>query len=292
MADLSTMFGSGNPWITKMGMDMFDQQQAKGQTDIETARGIEQRAAQMQPLEMEHRRALTRQGNANAATVEDSLAAQAPLADRLKFKMTELHSKTNDIQRAQQDAEMYQMGQWAAMARANKGQLPLELMPNIPESARKILSTPQGINNTLAAFKAYHETHPRTLEQQAKQQADLERARIMSQPGLERARNTPAPKAATIPKMSYSQQSNYYNELARLEKDPIKKAELEAYADRAELMGYREKTAAGQARKEGEPDLQASGIQTIPEKPLAPTPRRGTPAPQLPALPPGATLDK
>jgi len=278
--DLGQMFGTGNPFRTEMGMQAFQADQAKAQQALQAAQGQEQRAQAMQPLEEAHKQALTRQGNANAATVEDSLAAQVPAAERLKQKMLELHSKGTELERSQREADMYERGQNAAIIKANGGQIPVWLLSKIPQNEIQMYQG-KGLDTTMNILKAYHETHPKTMETRARQEAELEKARIAAGPGYARAEATKAAASArtgSASKMSDAQLSNYYEMKAADTDDPDLKAEYQALADRAELKALRKIREGVEVRKEGEFDLSAKGVPTVPRTGPTATPRDGTPA--------------
>jgi len=183
---LPALFSQSNPFLAQMGVQSFNQDQAKAQQALLAAQGQEQRAQAMQPLEEAHKQALTRQGNANAASVEDNMAAQVPAAERLKQKMLEFHSKGTELERSQREADMYERGQNAAIIKANGGQIPVWLLSKIPQNELQMYQG-KGLDTTMNILKAYHETHPKTMEARATQANDLERARIMAGPGYARA---------------------------------------------------------------------------------------------------------
>jgi len=189
--DLGQMFGTGNPFRTEMGMQAFQADQAKAQQALQAAQGQEQRAQAMQPLEEAHKRATTGYNQALSAQMNDNMAAQVPAAERLKQRMLEFHSKGTELERSQREADMYERGQNAAIIKANGGQIPIWLLSKIPQNELQMYQG-KGLDTTLNILKAYHETHPKTMEARAKQAADLERARIMTEPGMIRANKTGA----------------------------------------------------------------------------------------------------
>jgi len=265
---LPALFSQSNPFLAQMGVQSFNQDQAKAQQALLAAQGQEQRAQAVQPLEEAHKQALTRQGNANAASVEDSMAAQVPAAERLKQKMLEFHSKGTELERSQREADMYERGQNAAIIKANGGQIPVWLLSKIPQNELQMYQG-KGLDTTMNILKAYHETHPKTMEALAKQANDLERARIAAGPGYARAANDGGSKEV---KTNFEQEINRLNRMADAEPDEGKKLALQAQADRVELMMHRKLRAVAEARKEGDPDL-SDRIKTVPVKEPTATPR-------------------
>jgi len=265
---LQSMWESGSPFLAQMGEQAWNQDKQKAQQALLAAQGQEQRAQAMQPLEQAHKQALTRQGNANAASVEDSMAAQVPAAERLKQKMLEFHSKGTELERSQREADMYERGQNAAIIKANGGQIPVWLLSKIPQNELQMYQG-KGLDTTMNILKAYHETHPKTMEARAKQANDLERARIAAGPGYARAANDGGSKEV---KTNFEQEINRLNRMADAEPDEGKKLALQAQADRVELMMHRKIRAATEARKEGDPDLSGR-MKTVPVKEPTATPR-------------------
>jgi len=283
---LQSMWESGSPFLAQMGEQSFNLAQQKAQQALQAAQGQEQRAQAMQPLEEAHKQALTRQGNANAASVEDNRAAQLPAADRMKQAMADYRKKMNDNEAAEEDTKMKRRLQYAEMAAKNKGVLPLEYMNSLPEEERVFYANPQATQRTQALAKAWYDSHPKTMESRAKQEAELEKARIAAGPGYARAEATKAAASArtgSASKMSDAQLSNYYEMKAADTDDPDLKAEYQALADRAELKALRKIREGVEVRKEGEFDLSAKGVPTVPRTGPTATPRAGasvTPKPK------------
>jgi len=208
---LQSMWESGSPFLAQMGEQAWNQDKQKAQQALLAAQGQEQRAQAMQPLEEVHKQALTRQGNANAASVEDNMAAQVPAAERLKQKMLEFHSKGTELERSQREADMYERGKNAAIIKANGGQIPVWLLSKIPQNELQMYQG-KGLDTTMNILKAYHETHPKTMEARAKQANDLERARIAAGPGYARAANAGGGKQPDSPTKLMSHYTRLANE--------------------------------------------------------------------------------
>jgi len=277
---LQGIFESPNFSLWNPASEAFNLAQQKAQQGLQAAQGQEQRAQAMQPLEMAHKQALTRQGNANAATVEDSLAAQVPASERLKQKMLEFHSKGTELERSQREADMYERGQNAAIIKANGGQIPIWLLNKIPQNELQMYQG-RGLDTTMNILKAYHDTHPKTLDAKAKADAEykkaIDAAKILAENRLAVKK---AGSGASGPKnMNAEQAMTYYNKLAMSEQDPDLRAQYQAEADRNELIALRFKQASGQVRGEQGLDIPATVAAGTPvNKPKttpSPTPRDG-----------------
>ena len=186
---LQSMWESGSPFLAQMGEQSFNQEQAKAQQALLTAQGEEQRKQAMAPLEQAHSRATTGYNAALTNQLADKQAAQPSAADRLKQAMSALHAEGTTLQRSQREADMYQRGQWAAMIKANKGEMPLALLGQIPQEELPMFQG-KGLDTTLSIVKAFHDTHPKTMDARAKEAAALERAKVVAGPGYARAAAT------------------------------------------------------------------------------------------------------
>jgi len=212
---LPALFSQSNPFLAQMGEQSFNLAQQKAQQALQAAQGQEQRAQAMQPLEEAHKQALTRQGNANAAIVEDNRAAQLPAADRMKQAMADYRKKMNDNQAAEEDSKMQRRLQYAEMAAKNKGVLPLEYMNSLPEEERAFYANPQATQRTQALAKAWYDSHPKTMDARSRQEADYrkatEAARIMAESRVQAAGVT---KAGGKQPDSPTKLMSYYTKLA------------------------------------------------------------------------------
>ena len=173
--DLSAMFNTGNPFMTEMGTQAFQADQAKAQQALLTAQGEEQRKQAMAPLEQAHSRATTGYNQALTDQMNDRMAALPPTADRLKEAMLKMHSEGSTLERSQREADMYQRGKWAAMIKANNGEMPLALLGQIPQEELPMFQG-KGLDTTISIVKAFHDTHPTTMEARAKEDAAYQRA--------------------------------------------------------------------------------------------------------------------
>lgn len=282
--DLAALFSQGNPFLAQQGQQQWEQEQTKSKADLQSVLGQEQRAKEMQPFDIAHKQALTRTGNANAATIEDTLAGQIPASERLKLAMAEKNAKLTGLQREQADQEMYQMGQWAAMVKQNNGKLPLSFL-GIPQDKQQYFTDPKNVDNVIGMVKAFHDTHPKTIEARAKQQAELEKARIMAQSRVEAAGASAAGRGAgkniikTIDAKLIALQDELANASTDEEKQYIKDQinYFQAYASK-------KAQDAAIVKQAGNPDLSSRiPVQSgQPSAPLAPPERKGASAPAAP----------
>lgn len=287
--DLSQIFDQGQFSLIKPGMDAFNLDQQKQQATLQQLKGQEQRAQAMHPFEIDSKKAYTRQANAQAGTMEDRLKVLEgiPLPDRIAVGVAENKSKLTGAALQQADSEMEQLATLAAAALQNGGSLPLGMNVQNPEHA-KYFGSPKGAALAAQISKAYFMAKPKELYAASNDERNLARAREIAKMTNERmaaiAGAKATPQGGIPPKMSAEQAMAYYNGLASKEPDPQKKAELQAEADRYELIMYRKAREAAAARQEGTPDLKGMGIETIQNPPPAPTPRAGATPPQ-PAAP-------
>jgi len=276
---LPALFSQSNPYLAQMGEQEWQQGQAKAQQALQTAQGQEQRAQAMQPLEEAHKRATTGYNQALSAQMNENMAAQPPAADRMKLAMSEYRKKMSDSQAAEEDTKMQRRLHYAEMAAKNNGVLPLEYLSTLPEDERGHFANPKAVATTQRLAKAWYDSHPKTIENRAKQAADLERARIMAEPGMIRANKAGAGGGEASLKTNFEQEINRLNRLAAAEQDEGKKAALQAEADRVELMMHRKIREQALVRKEGDFDLGAKGVPTVPTREPTPTPRAGSTTP-------------
>jgi len=270
--DLGQMFGTGNPFRTEMGMQAFQADQAKAQQALLAAQGQEQRAQAMQPLEEAHKQALTRQGNANAAIVEDNRAAQLPVADRMKQAMADYRKKMNDNEAAEEDTKMQRRLQYAEMAAKNKGVLPLEYMNSLPEEERAFYANPQATQRTQALAKAWYDSHPKTMDARVRQATELERARIAAGPGYARAAATGSGTKGKPPGSPSALMTHYTMKANEEEEGSPEWTKYMALANNEWQKLQALKAQAAEAAQTGKLDLpatQAAGAPVV----------RGTPTP-------------
>jgi len=277
---LPALFSQGNPFLAQMGEQSFNLAQQKAQQGLQAAQGQEQRAQAMQPLEQQHKAAVTGYNQALTNQLVDKQAGQLPAADRMKQAVMEFRQKMSESQSADEDMKMQRRMQYAEMAAKNNGVLPLEYMNSLPEDERSFYANPQATQRTQALAKAWYDTHPKTMAAKAKSDADYKRAidaaNIAAQSRVQAGRSG----GSSGPKnMNAEQAMTYYNKLAMAEQDPDLRAQYQAEADRNELIALRFKQASGQVRGEQGLDIPATVAAGTPvNKPKTtpgPTPRDG-----------------
>jgi len=277
---LPALFSQSNPFLAQMGEQSFNLAQQKAQQGLQAAQGQEQRAQAMQPLEQQHKAAVTGYNQALTNQLTDKQAGQLPAADRMKQAMAEYRQKMSESQSADEDMKMQRRMQYAEMAAKNNGVLPLEYMNSLPEDERSFYANPQATQRTQALAKAWYDTHPKTMAAKAKQEADykkaIDAANIMAASRAQAGRSG----GSSGPKnMNAEQAMTYYNKLAMAEQDPDLRAQYQAEADRNELIALRFKQASGQVRGEQGLDIPATVAAGTPvNKPKTsptPTPRDG-----------------
>jgi hypothetical protein len=186
-AGLQGLFSQGNPFLAQMGEQAWNQDQQKAQQALLTAQGEEQRKQAMQPLEMAHKQATTGYNQALTQQITDKKAGELPANEKMTLAMSEYRKKMSDAQAAEEDTKMQRRMQYAEMAAKNGGVLPLEYLNQLDASERGHFANPKAVATTQQLAKAWYDTHPKTIEAKRKQEADLERARIMAGPGYARA---------------------------------------------------------------------------------------------------------
>jgi len=277
---LQGIFESPNFSLWNPASEAFNLAQQKAQQGLQAAQGQEQRAQAMQPLEQQHKAAVTGYNQALTNQLVDKQAGQLPAADRMKQAMAEYRQKMNESQSAEEDAKMQRRMQYAEMASKNNGVLPLEYMNSLPEDERSFYANPQATQRTQALAKAWYDTHPKTLSAKAKQDADykkaIDAARIMAE---SRVQSASAGKGGsgilkTIDSKLIALQDDLGNAKTPEEAQYIK--------DQIEyFQSYAAKKARDQAlaRQAGNPDL-AGRIPTLSGEPspnIAPPERGGAP---------------
>jgi len=277
---LQNMWESGSPFLAQMGEQAWGQDKQKAQQALLAAQGQEQRAQAMQPLQEAHQRATTGYNQALTQQLTDKKAGELPANKRLEMAMQEWTSKMSDSQRAQEDGKMQQRMQWAEMAKANGGVMPLEYMNSLPQEERRYFATPKDVEQTLKLGTAWYNSHPKTIEAKRKQESEynkaIDAAKIMA---ASRAAGRTGGGAGTAKNMSAEQAMTHYNKLAMAESDPELRAQYQAEADRNELIALRFRQASAQARGEQGLDIPATvaGGKPVnkPQTTPTPTPRDG-----------------
>jgi hypothetical protein len=280
-AGLQNLFSQGNPFLAQMGEQAWNQDQQKAQQALLAAQGQEQRAQAMQPLQEAHQRATTGYNQALTQQLTDKKAGELPANERMTLAMSEYRKKMSDAQAAEEDTKMQRRMQYAEMAAKNGGVLPLEYLNQLDASERGHFANPKAVATTQQLAKAWYDTHPKTIENRAKQKAEYDKAidaaRIMAENRL--AVKKAASGAGTAKNMSAEQAMTHYNKLAMAESDPDLRAQYQAEADRNELIALRFRQASAQARGEQGLDIPATvaGGKPVnkPQTTPSPTPRDG-----------------
>jgi hypothetical protein len=184
---LQNMWESGSPFLAQMGEQAWGQDKQKAQQALLAAQGQEQRAQAMQPLEMAHKQVTTGYNQALTQQLTDKKAGELPPDKRLEMAVQEWSGKMSEGQRAQENGKMQQRLQWAEMAKANNGVMPLEYMNSIPQEERKYFATPKDVEQTLKFGNAWYNAQGSVKEARAKEAAALARAKEAAGPGYARA---------------------------------------------------------------------------------------------------------
>ena len=279
-AGLQGLFSQGNPFLAQMGEQAWNQDQAKAQQALQAAQGQEQRAQAMQPLQEAHQRATTGYNQALTSQLANKQAGDLPANEKMTLAMSEYRKKMSDAQAAEEDTKMQRRMQYAEMAAKNGGVLPLEYLNQLDASERGHFANPKAVATTQQLAKAWYDTHPKTIENRARQKAEYDKAidaaRIMA---ASRAAGRTGGGAGTAKNMSAEQAMTHYNKLAMAESDPELRAQYQAEADRNELIALRFRQASAQARGEQGLDIPATvaGGKPVnkPQTTPSPTPRDG-----------------
>lgn len=275
---LQNIFQSPNFALWGPAEQAFNLDQQKQQANLQSLLGTEQRAQEMQPLDIAHKQAVTRSGNANAATVEDALKAQAPAEERMKLAMKQLHAKSNETDRAQMDADMYDRLQRASVIKANGGQIPLSMQKEIPPEEMPYY-TGKGLDLTIAMGKAYHENHPKTIEAREKQAADyrktIDAAKIMADSRVTAAGMKGSGSGAQNPKTFDAKIIALSQEFDNADSDE-EKAAIQGKLQYFQGLKAKAVQDAALARQGGQFDLGAKGIPTTSGAPTPAVPYPGT----------------
>jgi len=278
-AGLQGLFSQSNPFLAQMGEQAWNLDQQKAQQGLQAALGQEQRAQVMQPLDMAHKQATTGYNQALTQQLTDKRAGDLPANEKMTLAMSEYRKKMSDAQAAEEDTKMQRRMQYAEMAVKNGGVLPLEYLNQLDEGERGHFANPKAVATTRQLAQSWYDTHPKTIEAKRKQEADLEKARIMAGPGYARAAASGSPKPVVLKTID--------SKLIALS-DEYDKATTEE--DKAAIQGkmafwQQQKAKAAQdvalARGAGSPDLSGR-LPTQTGEPTAPIPYPGKEAPTAP----------
>jgi len=284
--ELSQFFGTGNPFMTQYGMGQMDIQKQKQQADLASVLGVEQRAAQSDPLEQLVKQANIRQSDAAAAystsmknKLDDDLAIlkKIPVEDRVNAHITKMKSELSESQLKQTDAEMETLLGAAAAAAKNRGTLPLGYTLQNPKHA-EYFKTPQGSALAMQIAKSYFMQKPKEMyaaSNDARSAAsDANVAGINARVASERLKAT---QARLKPPKNNLEAVYYYQELARNSEDQAEVAkytELSQNAQKAyEAELIQKAILAAQQRLAGGVDM---GQMTDNQVPVNPLPGGGT----------------
>lgn len=135
----------------------FNLEQQKQKASLDEVQGREKRAVEMQPYEIQHRRALTEQSRQQARTqqIKSDLEESIPLADRSKVYFSDLRKKMNDNDLSILDNNMKALQHF--VSKASSGQLGLGDLAELKKypGMEKFVTSPQGIKAGQAALEAY-----------------------------------------------------------------------------------------------------------------------------------------
>lgn len=184
---LQQLFSQSNPFLAQMGEQSFNQDQATKQQTLADLVQKNMQSAQLQPGMLQkqlddsgHTQELTRQSKVTSDATDYATKAKPPIAEAMAAAMSKLHAGMSEDNRKTEDTTMYKRLQLASMAQANGGVLPLNVSSSIPEEERQYFASPQAVVLTLKMGKAYHDSHPATMEARAKEAANLERTKELA----------------------------------------------------------------------------------------------------------------
>lgn len=204
---LQSLFSQGNPFLAQMGEQAFNLSQMKNQADLSALQQKTSQEAQAFPLEQQfkqaqtdHQRALVRSGNANADATEYANSIRLPKEQAIAENLRKLHLTQSEDQRKQFAAQMTQRMQLAAIAKANKGILPTEIMLQLPPEERVYFKDAQSTALMDAVSNAYHKASPAWQEKRAEEDASLKRTNAAGQWRVDAVEARPAPVGRTSSK--------------------------------------------------------------------------------------------
>lgn len=185
---LQSLFSQGNPFLAQMGEQAFNLSQMKTQADLSALQQKTSQEQQAFPLEqqvkqaqLDHTKALTRSGNAGAAATEYANSIALPKEEAIAENLRKLHLSQSKDQQAQFAAQMTQRMQLAAIAKANKGVLPLEIMNQLPPEERVYFKDAQSTALMDLVSNAYHKASPAWQEKRAEEEARLKQTNAAGQ---------------------------------------------------------------------------------------------------------------
>jgi hypothetical protein len=299
---LQNLFSQGNPFLAQMGEQAFNLDQDRIKATLQATQQKTSQDAQAFPLEqlvkqgqLDHYKALTRSGNAGAAAQEYTNSTQLPKEDVIAEGLRKIHSAQSDDQRKQFDAQMSQRMQLAAIARANKGVLPLEIMNQLPPEERNYFKDAQSTALMDAVANAYHKASPSWQEKRAEEEASLARTNAAGKWRVDAVEAKPvaAPRISGKPDIdpnNRQQLANYiaskkttkekYEAIAAF-KGQYNEAEKEHWLDQYSLYKHMAETEAWNKKNGGTIDLSRVNGGKLPVNQARPMPgmEHNTPKP-------------
>lgn len=286
---LQQLFSGSNPFLAQMGEQAFKLDQTKKQADLATTLGMERRANEMQPYDIQVKQSNIRQNDAAAgynnslsAKINDELKVLAgvPMDERITAHVAKMKAGLAEDKLKAADSEMSQLLTAAAAAQANGGTLPLGYTLQNPQHA-EYFKTPQGSEQAMKFAKAYFMNQPAELKAAENDRRDTVRAESVARIGAN-ARIEAASKAAQrqqlkTPKTNV-EAAYYYQRLAETADTPeeatqyMEKAQAAQKAHEAELV--QRAILAAQQRMAGGIDMGAATGGQVQTNPLP-----GQPAP-------------
>lgn len=204
---LQSLFSQGNPFLAQMGEQAFNLSQMKDQADLSALQQKTFQEQQAFPLEqqvkqaqLDHTKALTRSGNAGADATEYANSIRLPKEQAIAENLRKLHLTQSEDQRKQFAAQMTQRMQLAAIAKANKGILPTEIMLQLPPEERVYFKDAQSTALMDLVSNAYHKASPAWQEKRAEEDASLKRTNAAGRWRVDAVEARPAPVGRTSSK--------------------------------------------------------------------------------------------
>lgn len=271
----------------------FDLGQQKNQADLATTLGIEQRAKEMQPVDIQVKQANIRQSDAaggysTAMTqqLQDNLKVLqgVPMDQRVQAHIAKMRAETSGDKLKAADAEMESLSGAAAAALKNGGTLPLGYTFQNPEHAQ-YFKTPQGVKLASQMAAAYFLDKPR--EKYAVSNDERDTARAVKVANIGNTNNNPKPPAPEKSPKTLQESIARFTALAAMTENPQLKAIYQKLAEEAKAEFNRQTILKGQVGMAGKMDLPGTVQTGTPQ--VYPVPGRNE-APVQPALPDGWTV--
>ena len=188
LQDLSSIFNEGQYGLLNRGLQAQTTDQNTNDAALAEKLQKTSQDAQAFPLEqlvkqgqLDHDKALTRSGNAGAAAQEFINSTQLPKEEVIAEGLRKMHSAQSEDQRKQFASQMAQRMQLAAIAKANKGTLPTEIMLQLPIEERAYFKDAQSTALMDTVANAYHKASPTWQEKRAEEDNRLKIANVQGQ---------------------------------------------------------------------------------------------------------------